>query len=165
MIQFFRAARFVPMGTKKLCRAPSATARSGWHTAPLALIIAVPACTATFAASILVRMPPRDKWLAAQPAFASMSALVFFNLGGVLGEFGWRTPFWVYGSALVMFALVWLFTWEPEKAQEDAAPGQAPPGAQVHVGETAHDVDGAVGQDNSCLCCVLNGVFGLPLFP
>ena len=27
----------------------------------------------------------RDKWLAAQTAFASMSALLFFNLGGVLG--------------------------------------------------------------------------------
>lgn len=55
----------------------------------------------------------RDKWLAGQTAFASMSALLFFNLGGFLGEFGWRTPFWVYASALVMCALVWKFTWEP----------------------------------------------------
>jgi len=55
----------------------------------------------------------RDKWLAAQTAFASMSALLFFNLGGILGEGGWRTPFWAYASALVMFALVWKFTWEP----------------------------------------------------
>lgn len=37
----------------------------------------------------------RDKWLAGQTAFASMSALVFFNLGGQLGSFGWRAPFWV----------------------------------------------------------------------
>jgi MFS family permease len=55
----------------------------------------------------------RDKWLAGQTAFASVSALIFFNLGGVLGEAGWRTPFWVYGSALVMFLLVWRYTWEP----------------------------------------------------
>lgn len=55
----------------------------------------------------------RDKWLAAQTAFASMSALLFFNLGGIMGESGWRTPFWAYASALVMFALVWKFTWEP----------------------------------------------------
>lgn len=55
----------------------------------------------------------RDKWLAAQTAFASMSALVFFNVGGLLGQHGWRTPFWVYSSALIMFALVLLFTWEP----------------------------------------------------
>lgn len=55
----------------------------------------------------------RDSWLAGQTAFASMSALLFFNLGGMLGEFGWRAPFWVYASALVMLALVWRFTWEP----------------------------------------------------
>lgn len=55
----------------------------------------------------------RDKWLAGQTAFASMSALVFFNLGGRLGLLGWRAPFWVYTSALVMLALVALFTWEP----------------------------------------------------
>jgi len=55
----------------------------------------------------------RDKWLAGQTAFASVSALLFFNLGGVLGEAGWRTPFWIYLSALLMFALVWRFTWEP----------------------------------------------------
>lgn len=55
----------------------------------------------------------RDKWLAAQTAFASLSALLFFNLGGQLGAFGWRTPFWAYASAIVMFALVLRFTWEP----------------------------------------------------
>ncbi|MCY1673080.1 MFS transporter [Novosphingobium sp. SL115] len=55
----------------------------------------------------------RDRWLAGQTAFASVSALVFFNLGGALGEAGWRVPFWVYGSALVMFALVLRYTWEP----------------------------------------------------
>jgi MFS family permease len=63
----------------------------------------------------------RDRWLAAQTAFASMSALLFFNLGGVLGESGWRTPFWAYASALVMFALVWKFTWEPAKEQPKRA--------------------------------------------
>ena len=55
----------------------------------------------------------RDRWLAAQTAFASMSALLFFNLGGAMGECGWRTPFWAYASALVMFALVSKYTWEP----------------------------------------------------
>lgn len=64
----------------------------------------------------------RDKWLAGQTAFASMSALVFFNLGGQLGNFGWRAPFWVYLSALAMLALVLRFTWEPaEKDSHDEA--------------------------------------------
>lgn len=69
----------------------------------------------------------RDRWLAAQTAFASMSALLFFNLGGVLGESGWRTPFWAYASALAMFALVWKFTWEPagDGARAEAGEAQA----------------------------------------
>lgn len=75
----------------------------------------------------------RDRWLAGQTAFASMSALLFFNLGGALGEAGWRTPFWVYASALVMFALVLRFTWEPkgepsgEPNVEPAAQAEAEP--------------------------------------
>lgn len=66
----------------------------------------------------------RDKWLAGQAACASMSALLFFNVGGILGDFGWRTPFWVYASALLMFALVWTFTWEP--ASDDHPEEEAP---------------------------------------
>lgn len=67
----------------------------------------------------------RDKWLAAQTAFASMSALVFFNLGGQLGRFGWQTPFWVYGSALLMLILVLRYTWEPA-ADNSGRAEQAP---------------------------------------
>lgn len=66
----------------------------------------------------------RDRWLAGQTAFASVSALLFFNLGGILGEAGWRVPFFVYASALVMFALVLKYTWEPagqDHAGEEAA--------------------------------------------
>lgn len=55
----------------------------------------------------------RDRWLAGQTAFASVSALLFFNVGGLLGELGWRAPFAVYASALIMFALVLRYTWEP----------------------------------------------------
>jgi MFS family permease len=62
----------------------------------------------------------RDRWLAGQTAFASLSALVFFNLGGVLGRFGWRAPFWVYLSALGMLTLVALFTREPVAERRDA---------------------------------------------
>ncbi len=69
----------------------------------------------------------RDKWLAAQTATASLSALLFFNLGGILGSFGWRTPFWVYSSALLMLGAVLAFTWEPKgnDAEADAAPRNA----------------------------------------
>jgi len=68
----------------------------------------------------------RDRWLAGQTAAASLSALVFFNLGGQLGRFGWRTPFWVYAGALVMLALVLVFTWEPAEADAEAEADHAP---------------------------------------
>lgn len=72
----------------------------------------------------------RDKWLAGQTACASVSALIFFNLGGILGSHGWRTPFWVYASALVMMAAVIIFTWEPSgdahpEDESDHAPHNA----------------------------------------
>jgi MFS family permease len=70
----------------------------------------------------------RDKWLAGQTAFASMSALLFFNLGGQLGAFGWRMPFWAYASALLMFALVLRFTWEPRGDRVAATEVSAPVG-------------------------------------
>lgn len=57
----------------------------------------------------------RDRWLAAQTTVASLSALLFFNIGGLLGRQGWRAPFWVYASALLMLALVLRFTWEPQR--------------------------------------------------
>ncbi|WP_068079556.1 MFS transporter [Novosphingobium rosa] len=63
----------------------------------------------------------RDKWLAGQTAFASMSALVFFNVGGQLGSHGWRTPFWVYSSALLMMALVMAFTRDPKASDHGKA--------------------------------------------
>jgi MFS family permease len=66
----------------------------------------------------------RDKWLAGQTAFASMSALVFFNVGGQLGAHGWRTPFWVYTSALLMMALVMAFTRDLKPGDHGA--GEAP---------------------------------------
>jgi MFS family permease len=62
----------------------------------------------------------RDRWLAAQTTVASLSALLFFNLGGLLGRSGWRTPFWVYASALVMLVLVLKFTWEPQQSSKQA---------------------------------------------
>lgn len=70
----------------------------------------------------------RDRWLAAQTATASLSALLFFNLGGYLGRFGWQAPFWVYGTALLMLVGVLRHTWEPANpVTQDAAPEGAFP--------------------------------------
>lgn len=64
----------------------------------------------------------RNRWLAAQTAFASVSAVLFLNLGGQLGAMGWRTPFWAYGAALIMLALILLFTREAAVDREGAVP-------------------------------------------
>ncbi|MDF7776090.1 MFS transporter [Sphingomonas sp. AOB5] len=69
----------------------------------------------------------RNRWLALQTATASLSALLFFNLGGWLGTFGWQAPFWVYSSALAMLGAVLLFTWEPEQLVETAAAESSTP--------------------------------------
>lgn len=48
----------------------------------------------------------RRRWLALETATAPISAMVLLALGGMLGQFGWRTPFFVYGIAFAMVALV-----------------------------------------------------------
>lgn len=70
--------------------------------------------------------PKRDRWLAAQTATASLSALLFFNIGGVLGEFSWRAPFWIYSSAFLMLAAVATFTWDLEGRKD-------PAGEEIHL--------------------------------
>lgn len=70
----------------------------------------------------------RDRWLANQTAVASLSSLALFVIGGALGVHGWRAPFLVYLSALVMLLGVWLCTWEPERRTRptDAATSPLP---------------------------------------
>lgn len=63
----------------------------------------------------------RDRWLASQTAVASLSALLFFNLGGLLGRFGWRGPFAIYASSVLMVLLVLRYTWEPRREDEQGA--------------------------------------------
>lgn len=64
--------------------------------------------------------PKRDKWLGYQTGVASMTAVGLLALGGVLGEFGWRVPFFLYLFAIPLMLLVVFFTWEPvAKASEE----------------------------------------------
>lgn len=44
----------------------------------------------------------RDRWLGWQVVATSLSATAFFVLGGALGEFGWRVPFWAYAGVLLL---------------------------------------------------------------
>ena len=69
----------------------------------------------------------RERWLASQTAVASMSALVLFQVAGWLGSaHGWRGPFAIYLSSLVLVLGVMAFTWEPEHTHASPAAGAAP---------------------------------------
>ncbi|WP_036553547.1 MFS transporter [Nocardioides insulae] len=55
----------------------------------------------------------RDRWLGLQTVFASVSATLFFALGGALGAHSWRTPFWLYASSLIFAVLAATLLWQP----------------------------------------------------
>lgn len=63
----------------------------------------------------------RDRWLGLQTVFASLSATLFFALGGGLGAHSWRTPFWLYASSLVFAVLAAALLWQPQSSAENAA--------------------------------------------
>ncbi|WP_237713973.1 MFS transporter [Novosphingobium sp. Rr 2-17] len=73
----------------------------------------------------------REKWLANQTAFASLSSVVLSLLGGLLGNFGWRAPFAAYGVSLLYVVGLLLWTWEPQKSavlgRTSACPAKAFP--------------------------------------
>lgn len=66
----------------------------------------------------------RDRWLGMQTVFASLSATVFFALGGALGAQDWRTPFWLYASSLLFLVLAAALIWQP--ASENTSTEHAP---------------------------------------
>jgi MFS family permease len=84
--------------------------------------------------------PARERWLASQTAVASLSALALLQISGHLGQsFGWRGPFGVYLSSLVLLLGIWRFTWEPaEGAASDVAVGAAAGAAQSCARGSSH---------------------------
>jgi MFS family permease len=72
----------------------------------------------------------RSKYLALQTTWVALSASIFFLVGGLLGELGWRAPFWVYGISLLLVPLVHVYLWEPERkgqteVEQEPMPGDA----------------------------------------
>ena len=57
----------------------------------------------------------RQKYLALQTTFASCSAILFFMIGGALGELGWRMPYIVYLVSLLLVVLGHYLLWEPRR--------------------------------------------------
>ncbi|SDS09150.1 Predicted arabinose efflux permease, MFS family [Nocardioides scoriae] len=71
----------------------------------------------------------RDRWLGLQTVFASVSATVFFAVGGGLGAVSWRAPFWLYASSLVFAVLAARLLWTPTGGAADPADTGRPGGA------------------------------------
>ena len=57
----------------------------------------------------------RERWLAGQAGAASLGAVIFFGLGGAMGDGSWRNTFMLFAASLVAaVAAVWLLH-EPRK--------------------------------------------------
>ncbi|WP_165847912.1 MFS transporter [Paraburkholderia lacunae] len=71
----------------------------------------------------------RQKWLTMQHASASVVAALMFSVGGGLGSLaaGWRTPFLVYGCAILFLPFIATMIWEPEETHAEHAPAQKMP--------------------------------------
>jgi MFS family permease len=68
----------------------------------------------------------RERWLASQAAVANLAALVIIPVGGLLGSsMGWRGPFYLYATSVLMALGILLFTWEPEHRDDPSDPGAA----------------------------------------
>ena len=65
----------------------------------------------------------RERYLAQQTMWASISATLFFGIGGALGESGWRTPFWMYTAALLLLPAMAIMLWEPRPDNAAQASG------------------------------------------
>ena len=70
----------------------------------------------------------RETWLSLQGAAASLAAMMFFGVGGALGTFGWRTPFWLYAAGIVLLPAAFALVWEPKREQAQPVVASAPRG-------------------------------------
>ncbi|MFV5516884.1 MFS transporter [Acinetobacter gerneri] len=59
----------------------------------------------------------RQRYLALQTTFASTSAILFFMIGGILGEHGWRIPYVIYIVPVFLAILSLFLLWEPNRHQ------------------------------------------------
>ncbi|WP_090812323.1 MFS transporter [Paraburkholderia tuberum] len=64
----------------------------------------------------------RERVFAYQTAISSLAASAFFVFGGLLGNHGWRTPFWLYICGVILIPMALALLWEPARRQEEAQP-------------------------------------------
>jgi len=64
----------------------------------------------------------RERLFALQMVATSLAATIFIAVGGLLGEYGWRTPFALYGVGILFLPLMAWLLWEPRARVLTAAP-------------------------------------------
>ncbi len=64
--------------------------------------------------------PPRRRFLGWQSAFMALGGVVFLMTGGLLANFGWRMPFLVYLTALLLVPAVLAGIYEPDRPGKTA---------------------------------------------
>ena len=62
--------------------------------------------------------PEREKYIGYQAGISTLAATVFLLVGGLMGQFGWRAPFWLYGISLLIGVALLFVIWEPERRAE-----------------------------------------------
>jgi MFS family permease len=55
----------------------------------------------------------RDRYFGLQVVYTTVSATIFFAVGGALGAQDWRAPFWLYAVSLPLAALAARYIWQP----------------------------------------------------
>ncbi len=76
--------------------------------------------------------PPRSRFMGMQSAFMAFGGVVFLSAGGLLAELGWRAPFYIYFTAIVLIPFMMATLYEPDRpaptaaqiAQASAAPSE-----------------------------------------
>jgi MFS family permease len=62
----------------------------------------------------------RNKYLGLQALVTALAATVFFAIGGAVGAFGWRTPFWLYVASLIVAAVMIAVIWPTQQSDDGA---------------------------------------------
>jgi MFS family permease len=81
--------------------------------------------------------PRRERYFGLQTVYTTVAATIFFAVGGLLGSWGWRTPFWLYAVSLPLAFAAARVIWQPPQSHtREKLPALPWRGLLVPVGVT-----------------------------
>lgn len=78
----------------------------------------------------------RERYFGLQTVYTTVAATVFLGVGGLLGSWGWRTPFWLYAVSLPLAVVAARVIWQPAQQTREQLPPMPWRGLLVPVGVT-----------------------------